>query len=110
MQSSPLQVSYRAIFSEMLLAQTAAINTWADIAARCAQMARQEQALARKNAPKDAAAGPAHPNRGTEIPGVPSPRDAADVGRALAGLPRVSMIMFLSHYDNLRRQRSAVRD
>ena len=102
MQSSPLQVSYRAIFTEMLLAQAAAVNTFAEIAGRCARVAREQQAAARKNPPKAAAAG-------SETQGVPPPR-ATDVARALAVLPRVSMILFLSHYDNLRRQHGVVRD
>ena len=109
MQSSPLQVSYRAIFTEMLLAQSAAMNAFADIAGRCARVAREQQAAARNNPPKAASAGPAHPDRGPETPAAP-PSRATDVARALAGLPRVSMLVYLSHYDNLRRQRSLVRD
>ena len=111
MQSSPLQVSYRAIFTEMLLAQSAAITAFADIAGRCARVARQErqQALARNNPPKAASAGPAHPGGGSATAGVTPPR-VTDVARALAGLPRVSMLVYLSHYDNLRRQHGAIRD
>jgi hypothetical protein len=100
MQSSPLQASYRAIFTEMLLAQAAAVNTFADIAGRCARVAREQQAAARNNQPKAASAG-------QKTQGVPR---ATDVARALAVLPRVSMILFLSHYDNLRRQHGAARD
>ena len=111
MKSSPLQASYRAIFTEMLLAQSAAINAFADIAGRCVRVARQQdqQTLARNNPPKAAAAKPAHPGGGSKTPGASPPR-AADVGRSLASLPRVSMLVYLSHYDNLRRQHGAVRN
>lgn len=109
MKSPPLRASYRAIFTEMLLAQSAAINAFADIAGRCARAAAEQRAAARNDPPKGAAAGPAHPGGRSETQGVPPPR-AADVSRALAGLPRVSLIVLLSHYDNLRRQRSAARD
>ena len=107
MQSSPLQVSYRAIFTEMLLAQSAAINTFADIAGRCARVAREQQTFARNNPSEGAAAAPA--GGGSETPAAAPPR-ATDVARALAVLPRVSMILFLSHYDSLRRQRGMVPD
>ncbi len=109
MQSSPLQVSYRAIFTEMLLAQLAAVNAFADIAGRCARVAREQQAAARNSPPKAASAEPARPGGGRETQGVP-PARATDVARALAVLPRVSLLVYLSHYDNLRRQHRAVRD
>jgi hypothetical protein len=109
-----MQANYRAIFTEMLLAQSAAIGAFADVTARCARLAGQEYqqaviALAGKIAPKGGAAEPAHPGGGSEIPGASLPR-AANVGRAFAGLPRVSMMVFLSQYDNLRGRRGVVRD
>jgi hypothetical protein len=109
-----MQANYRAIFTEMLLAQSAAIGAFADVAARSARLAGQEYqqaviALAGKIAPKGGGAEPAHPGGGPEIPGASLSR-AANVGRAFAGLPRVSMMVFLSQYDNLRGRRGVVRD
>jgi hypothetical protein len=109
-----MQPNYRVIFNEMLLAQSAAIGAFADVAARCALLAGQEYqqalvTLAGKISPKDGSAEPARPGGGAEIPGASLPR-AANVGRALAGLPRVSMMVFLSQYDNLRGRRGVVRD
>lgn len=110
-----MQANYRAIFTEMLLAQSAAIGAFADVTARCVQLAGQEYqqavlALAGKIVPKGGAAEPAHPAGGSEIPEASLPRAAANVGRAFAGLPRISMMVFLSHYDNLRGRRGVVRD
>jgi hypothetical protein len=114
MKSSPQQASYRAIFTEMLLAQSAAIGAFADVAARCALLAGQEykQALitiARNVPPKGGTAEPAHPGGGSEIPGASLPR-LADFARAFAGMPQISMMVFLSHYDKLRERRGVVRD
>jgi hypothetical protein len=111
MESSPLQVTYRAIFTEMLLAQSAAMGAFANVAARCTLLAGQQsqQVLARKPAPKAGVVEPAHPGGVSGIAGA-SPPSSADVARALAGLPRVSMTVFLSQYDNLRRRRAVVRD
>jgi hypothetical protein len=106
MPSSPPQVSYRAIFNEMLLAQTAAINTLADMMTRCAKVATR-QASSRNQT--EEAAGSGYAGGGAETSGAAA-APAADLGRALAGLPRISMIMFLAQYDNLRRQRSSARD
>ena len=39
MKSSPLPTSYRAIFTEMFLAQSAAIGTFTQVAGRCARLA-----------------------------------------------------------------------
>src|SRR6202034_1188819 len=77
MESTPLQVTYRAIFTQILLAQSAAICTLADVAARCSLLAGQQyqQELvkaARKIQPKDGIAGPTHPGR-PELPGVSLP-------------------------------------
>jgi hypothetical protein len=114
MDSSPLQVTYRAIFTEMLLAQTAAIGAFADVVARCAPLARQEYeqaliAVTRNMPPKGGTAEPAHPDGGPEIPEPPLPR-LADFARAFAGMPRISMMVFLSQYDKLRERRRAVQD
>jgi hypothetical protein len=109
-----MQANYRAIFTEMLLAQSAAVGAFADVAARCALLAGQEYqqtliTLAGKVSPKAGVAGPAHPGGGSGIPAASAPR-LADTGRAFAGLPRVSMMVFLSQYDSLRGRRGVVRD
>jgi len=109
-----MQPNYRTIFTEMLLAQSAAIGALADVAARCAVLAGQEYqqaliALAGKMSPKGGVAEPAHPGGGSGIPGASPPR-LASFGRGIVGLPRVSMMVFLSQYDNLRGRRGVVRD
>jgi hypothetical protein len=114
MESSPLRATYRAIFSEMLLAHSAAMGAFVDVTAHCAQRVNEEyrQALgmlARKIPPEGAAGGPAHPGGGSEIPRTAAPRPA-DLVRELAGMPRFSAMVFLSHYDKLRGRRSVVRD
>jgi hypothetical protein len=114
MESTPLQVTYRAIFTQMLLAQSAAIGTFADVAARCALLAGQQyqQELvkaARKIQPKDGIAGPTHPGGRPELPGVSLPT-LANSARACAAMPRISMMMFLSQYDKLRERRGVVQD
>ena len=114
MESTPLQVTYRAILTQMLLAQSAAIGTFADVAARCALLAGQQyqQELvkaARKIQPKGGIAGPTHPGGRPEAPGVSLPT-LANSARACAAMPRISMMMFLSQYDKLRERRGAVQD
>jgi hypothetical protein len=114
MESSCMQASYRAIFTEMLLAQSAATGAFAEVAARFAVLTGQQYqqaliTLARKMPSKDGVAAPAHPAGGAGIPGA-SPPKSANFGRAFAGLPRVSMMIFLSQYDNLRGRRDVVRD
>ena len=114
MESTPLQATYRAIFTEMLLAQSAAIGAFADVAARCALLAGQEyeqalMAITRNMPPKGGTAEPAHPGGGSEIQEAPLPRPA-DFARAFAGMPRISMMVFLSQYDKLRERRGAVQD
>ena len=37
-----MQPNYRAIFAEMLNAQTAAVAAFVDVSARCAELVRQE--------------------------------------------------------------------
>lgn len=109
-----MQTNYRTIFTEMLLAQSAAAGAFADAAGRYAELmgqAYQEtlMMLAAETQPKGGAAGPAHPVDGAGIPGASRP-GLANVCRALAGLPRVSMMGFLSRYDSLRGRRTMVRD
>jgi hypothetical protein len=109
-----MQTSYRIIFTEMLLAQSAAAGAFADAAGRYAQLMGQAygealMTLAAETQPKGGAAGSAHPVYGAGIPGASRP-GLANVCRALAGLPRVSMMGFLSRYDNLRGRRAVVRD
>jgi hypothetical protein len=113
MDSSWMPANYRAIFSEMLLAHSAAMGAFADVAARCALRASQgyQQALVTPAAeipPKDAAAEPAHPGGEPEIAGA-SPR-AADLAREFAGMPRISTMLLLSKYDKLRGRRRVIRD
>jgi hypothetical protein len=114
MEASWMQANYRAIFTEMLLAQSAAMGAFADVGARCALLAGQQyqQALitfAREMAPKGGAVASAQPGGGSGIPAAFSAR-SGNFGRAFAGLPRVSMMVFLSQYDNLRGRRGVVRD
>lgn len=109
-----MQANYRTIFTEMLLAQSAAAGAFADAAGRYAQLmgqAYQEalMTLAAETQPKGGAAGSAHPVDGVGIPEASRP-GLANVCRGLAGLPRISMMEFLSRYDNLRGRRAMVRD
>ena len=114
MKSSPLQASYRAIFTEMLLAQSAAIGAFTQVAGHCTRLAGQGceevlRTMARNNPVSGGPVAPPHPGGRSETPGTSLSR-AANLGRAVAGMPRVSMLIFLSQYDNLRRQRSIGRD
>jgi hypothetical protein len=114
MEYHRMQANYRTIFTEMLLAQSAAAGAFADAAGRYAQLmgqAYQEalMTLAAETQLKGRAAGAAHPVDGSGTPGASRP-GLANVCRALAGLPRVSMMGFLSRYDNLRGRRARVRD
>src|SRR6202167_1402368 len=91
MESTPLQATYRAILTEMLLAQSAAIGAFADVAARCALLAGQQyqQAIlstARKIPSKGDHAGPTHSMDMSEVPGA-SPLTFADTARAWAAMP-----------------------
>jgi hypothetical protein len=114
MESFSMPPNYSAIFKQVLLAQSAAIGALTDAAARCAVLAGQEYqqavtTLAGKIPSNGEAAGPAHPGGGSGTAGASSLK-SADFARALAGLPRVSMMVFLSRYDELRGRRGAVRD
>lgn len=106
-----MQANYRAIFSEMLMAHSAAIGAFADVAARCALRASEgyQQALAALAAEIPPKGGPAHPGGEPEIAGASGPR-AVDLAREFAGMPRISAMVFLSKYDKLRGPRSVVRD
>ena len=82
-----MQANYRAIFTEMLLAQSAAAGAFADAAGRYAQLTAQAYqeallTLAAETQPKDKAAGPAHPVDGARISGASS----AGFGRPLSWL------------------------
>jgi hypothetical protein len=114
MESSPLRATYRAILTEALLAHSAAVGAFVDVAAHCAQRVNEEYrqalgTLARKIPPEGAATGPAHPGGGSGTPRTSAPRPA-DLVRELAGMPRYSAMVFLSHYDKLRGRRCVVRD
>jgi hypothetical protein len=107
METHHVRANYRAIFTEMLLAQSAAAGAYANAAGRYAQLmgrAYQEALLtiAAEMQPKDS---PAHPVRGSGIPGA-SRTELANLCRAFAGLPRLSMMEFLSRYDHLRGKRA----
>lgn len=109
-----MQANYRAIFTEILLAQSAAAGAFADAAGSYAQLmgqAYQEAllTLAAEVQPKDKSAGPARPVDGASISRISRP-GLADLYRGFAGLPRVSMMGFLSRYDSLRGRRAMVRD
>ncbi|MGA7805564.1 hypothetical protein [Bradyrhizobium sp.] len=104
--------SYRVIFTEMLLANSAAMAAFADVAARSAVLAGRGYQQAFSALARNAPGGntkPSQPGGGSETPGASAPRPA-DFARAFAGLPRVSMMVFLSQYDNLRGRRRAVGD
>jgi hypothetical protein len=111
MESRVEPTNYRAIFTEMFLAQSAAMAAFADVTARCALLAGEQYrqallALAGKIPGDGGTAGPAHPG-GSGIPGA---LRTADFARAFAGMPQISMTVFLSQYDRLRERRGAVRD
>lgn len=109
-----MQANHRTIFTEMLLAQSAAVSALAGVSARYALLVGQEYqaalaTLAKEIRPKGAGVGPRQPGDGFGIPDASPPRSASFC-RALAGLPRVSMMSFLSQYDELRGRRGVVRD
>ena len=108
-----MQPSYRAIFTEILLAEAAAVGALAVVAARFAALVGGESQaalvdLATQTQPKVEDAGLSQPGRSRD-PGI-FPPGSANYCRALAGLPRVSLLTFLSQYDDLRRRRGLVRD
>jgi hypothetical protein len=104
-----MQPGYRTIFTEMLLAQSAAVGAFADIA-RCTLLAGQQYqqavtSLALKMSAKGGTSAMAHPGS-LRTPGAAA-ASSASFARAAAGLPRVSMMIFLSRYDDLRGRRDA---
>lgn len=104
--------NYRAIFTEMFLAQSAAIAAFADVTARCALLAGEQYrqallTLAGKIPGNSGTAGLAHPGGGSGLPEVSALRPA-DIVRAFAGMPQISMTVFLSQYDKLRERRGMV--
>ncbi len=112
MDSRVEPTNYRAIFTEMFLAQSAAIAAFADVTARCALLAGEQYrqallTLAGKIPGNDA--GPAHPGGGSGLPEASALRPA-DLVRAFAGMPQISMTVFLSQYDKLRERHGVVRD
>jgi hypothetical protein len=114
METDRMQTSYRTIFTEILTAQAAAVGALAGVTASYALLAGQEyQAalvrLAAELCARGADAGPTQPGAGSGITGV-SPPWPVDFCRAIAGLPRVSMMSFLSQYDDLRGRRGVARD
>jgi hypothetical protein len=113
METPPMQPSYRAIFAEILRAEAAAVGAFADVGARFASlMGAGCQAalvtLATQTQPKVESTGPSQPD-GSRDPGI-FPPGSVDFCRALAGLPWVSVMTFLSQYDDLRGRRGVVRD
>jgi hypothetical protein len=113
-----MQPSYRAIFTELLTAEVAAAAACVVVAARCAELVRQECQAALENhggagrpeaAGKAAAAGPAQRGGGSGAIAVSAPWPA-DFYRAFAGLPRVFVMTFLAQYDDLRGRRPSARD
>ena len=117
-----MQPNYRAIFAEMLNAQAAAMAAFVDVSARCVELVRQEcqaalETCIEETQPKGvgegvgegAGAGAGQAGGGSGLAGV-SPPWPADFCRALAGLPQVFTMSFLSHYDDLRGRRPVIPD
>lgn len=107
-----MQAGYRTILSEMLLAQSATLGAFADVTARyISLMAQQYQAAAATFAaeirPNGAGVRPTQPGASSGIT-ADLLAGSANFCRALAGLPRISMMSFLSRYDDLRGRRSVV--
>ena len=109
-----MQPGYRTILSEMLSAQSAAVGAFADVTARYSLLVgKQYQAalatLATEIRPKGAGVRPMQPGGGSGITGELL-LGSANFCRAFAGLPRVSMMLFLSRYDDLRGRRGVAED
>jgi hypothetical protein len=113
METLLMQPSYRAIFTEILLAEAAAVGAFAVVAGRFAALMGGEcqaalVALATQTQPKVENAGLSQPARSRDPRIIPA--GSANYCRALAGLPRASVLTFLSQYDDLRGRRGVVRD
>jgi hypothetical protein len=113
METTLMQPSYRAIFAEVLRAEAAAVGAFADVAARFTSLmgAGYQAALvtfAMQTQPKVENTGPSQSDESRD-PGKFAP-GPANFCRALAGLPRVSVMTFLSQYDDLRGHRGVPRD
>jgi hypothetical protein len=107
-----MQANYRAIFTEMLNAQAAAVAAFVDVGARCAELVGQACEVALVTLVTETrpnGAGPAQLGGESRIAGAFAP-GAANFCRAVAGLPRISMMSFLSQYDDLRGKRPIIRD
>ena len=109
-----MQPRYRIILSEMLLAQSAAVGAFADVTARYASLLGQQYQAALATLGTElrsdgAGVTPKQPGSGSEVTGELLP-SSANLCRALAGLPRISMMLFLSRYDGLRGRRSVMGD
>ena len=107
-----MQPNYRAIFTEMLLVQSAAIEAFAGAAAHCVVLVGQQyqQALitfVRGMPPNGEFDASTHPGSGK---GSLQSANLEHFGRAFAALPRISMMIFLSRYNDLRGKRNLVRD
>src|SRR5215470_3074257 len=108
-----MQASYRAIFTELLLAQSAAVEALSGVAVRCAVLAGQQyqqalMTLVREVSSDSETDVPVHPRVGDGLLEAISV-NLTDIGRAFAGLPRVSIMIFLSRYNDLRGPRGMVR-
>ncbi len=104
-----MQADYRAILSEMLLAQAAAVGALADVADLYTSLMGEGcraafTTIGYGRQRRGASAGPSQPGSGSGIAGELLPW-SSNVCRAMAGLPRVSMMSFLSRYDDLRGRR-----
>lgn len=103
-----MRAGYRTILTEMLLAQSAAAGAFTAVAVRYTALVGQQYqaALARLGTEirlKGAGVGPTQPGGSADGELLPS---SANFCRALAGLPRISMMVFLAQYDGLRGRRS----
>jgi hypothetical protein len=106
-----MQPDNRTILSEMLLAQSAAAGAFADVANRYTSLMADVYRVSIATLGyglqhKGEDAGASLPGTGSGLGGELLPW-SADVYRAMAGLPRVAMMSFLSRSDGLRGRRGA---
>jgi hypothetical protein len=107
-----MQANYRAIFAETLLVQSAAMEAFASAAARCTMLTGQQyqqafMMLVRKVSPNSNFDISAHP--GGDGGQLGASAGSIDIGPTFASLPRLSMMIFLSRYNDLRGRRDAVK-